>query len=222
MGDIVIGLSSFEVSDDGTTWTDLGKIKGGGVFRQTPSEVEIESDQEVDPEAIVTFGFRREIEVNLIDLKPENLALLFGRGSASTTVASDVTSSTSVPVASVNGFQVGDKILVDGTSVTITAIDESTNTLTVDTSVSALTGASVTLDLSGKVVLPNSATEGIIKKVRLTTLPISGYKFQITLDRARLKPEGEVSLNNEGNAIVKLSVVNLASTTAPKIEKIAA
>ena len=156
MADIAIALEKIEVSDDGSTWTDLGKTKGGAIFRQTPTEVEIESDQDVDPIAVLTTGLRREIEANLIDCNPSNLAFVFGG-----TVAGDV------------------------------------------------------------VTLPNTASEGVTKQVKLTTKAISGYKFEILIPKGRLKPEGEITINNEGNAVVKLSIVALADTQAPTISKVA-
>lgn len=78
MADLMFSISKVEVSDNGTTWTDLGATKGGGRFTQDIETVEIQSDQASDPEAIIPVRAPKTISLNLYDAKPENLALAFG------------------------------------------------------------------------------------------------------------------------------------------------
>lgn len=78
MADLMFNIEKIEVSDDGTTWTDLGATKGGGRITQDVQEVEIQSDQNADPEAIVAIRAPKTISVKLLNASPENLALAFG------------------------------------------------------------------------------------------------------------------------------------------------
>lgn len=136
--------------------TDLGKTKGGAIFRQNAAaEVEIDNDQDVEPEAIITTKLRREMEINLADCKVENLAMVF------------------------NGSVVG-----------------------------------------SEVSLPTSVSEGVVKAVKLKTKELNGSYYEILLPKARIRPEGEISINNDGNAVLTVSVTGLAHTSAPKITKV--
>lgn len=78
MPDFLFGIEKVEVSDDGTTWTDLGVTRGGARLTQDIEEIEIQSDQNADPEAVIVVRAPKTITINLLDAKPENLALAFG------------------------------------------------------------------------------------------------------------------------------------------------
>ena len=78
MANLMFNIAKIEVSDDGTTWQDLGATQGGGRITQDVQEVEIQSDQNADPEAIISIRAPKTISVNLLDASPENLALAFG------------------------------------------------------------------------------------------------------------------------------------------------
>lgn len=79
MADLIFSISKIEIADvGGNTWTDLGVTKGGGRFVQDIEEVEIQSDQNSDPEAVVSIRAPKTVSVNLLDAKPENIALAFG------------------------------------------------------------------------------------------------------------------------------------------------
>jgi len=157
MSDFILAVEKVEIGNVGSTPNvDLGKTKGGVIFRQNAAtEVEIDNDQDVEPEAIITTKLRREMEINLADCKLDNLALVL------------------------NGTVVG----------------------------SVLT-------------LPSEVSAGVTKAVKLTTKAISGVHYEILLPKARIKPEGEINVNNDGNAIVRLLLVNLAHTSAPKITRV--
>jgi hypothetical protein len=78
MPDLLFSVSKVEVSDDGVTWTDLGVTKGGARLTQDPENLEITSDQNADPEAVIPIRAVKTISLNLLDAKPENIALAFG------------------------------------------------------------------------------------------------------------------------------------------------
>jgi hypothetical protein len=44
--------------------------------------------------------------------------------------------------------------------------------------------------------------------------------YEVLLPKARIKPDGEITVNNDGNAVVKLLLVNLAHTSAPTITRV--
>ena len=157
MSDFILAVEKVEIGEVGSAPTiDLGKTKGGVVFRQNATqEVEIDNDQDVEPEDIITTKLRREMEVNLADCKVDNLALVF------------------------NGE-------VSGSEVT----------------------------------LPTEVNEGVKKSVKLTTKQLNGVHYEIMLPKARIRPEGEITINNEGNAVLRLMMVNLAHTDAPKITRV--
>lgn len=152
MSEFILAVDKVYFGDaGGTPANDLGKTKGGVIFRQNASsEVEIDNDQDVEPEAIITTKLRREMEINLADCALDNLELLF------------------------NGT-IGD------------APDD--NILT----------------------LPDEVDEGVTKSLKLVTKPLNGVKYEIELSRARIRPEGEINVNNDGNAVLTLVVVSLAS-----------
>lgn len=83
---IAFGVEKVEVSDNGTTWTDLGATKGGVELTQDPDELEITSDQNSDPEAVIVKSARKTLTINLLNATPENLALAFGGTVSSDTV----------------------------------------------------------------------------------------------------------------------------------------
>jgi hypothetical protein len=79
MSEFMFALEKVEIAEVGSTPNiDLGKTKGGATFRQTPTEVEIDNDQDLEPEEIITTKLRRELEINLADCKLANLQLAFG------------------------------------------------------------------------------------------------------------------------------------------------
>lgn len=157
MSDFILAVDKVEIADVGTAPNvDLGKTKGGVVFRQNAAqEVEIDNDQDVEPEAIITTKLRREMEINLSDCKLDNLALVFNG-----TVAGSVLS------------------------------------------------------------LPTEVSAGVTKAVKLTTKAIGGVYYEVLLPKARIKPDGEITVNNDGNAVVRLLLVNLAHTSAPTITRV--
>ena len=157
MSDFILAVEKIEIADVGSSPNiDLGKTKGGAVFRQNAAqEVEIDNDQDVEPEAIITTKLRREMEINLSDCKLDNLALVF------------------------NGT-VGGSILS----------------------------------------LPTTVSAGTTKAVKLTTKAIDGVYYEVLLQKARIRPEGEITINNDGNAVVRLLLVNLAHTTGPTITRV--
>lgn len=152
MSDFILALDKVEVGDVGTSPSvDLGKTKGGAIFRQNASqEIELDNDQDVEPEAIVTTKINREIEVNLADCSLENLELLF------------------------NG-----------------EIGEAPN--------------------DNVVTLPEEVQDGVIKAIRLTSKVLDGVNYKIELSKARIRPEGEVTVNNDGNAVLRLMITSVAS-----------
>jgi hypothetical protein len=152
MSEFILAVDKVYFGDaGGTPASDLGKTKGGVIFRQNASsEVEIDNDQDVEPEAIITTKLRREMEINLADCALDNLELLF------------------------NGT-IGE------------APDD--NILT----------------------LPDEVDEGVTKSLKLVTKTLNGIKYEIELSRARIRPEGEINVNNDGNAVLTLVVVSLAS-----------
>ena len=87
MADLVFSVNKVEVSDDGTTWTDLGVTKGGATFTQSTETLDINSDQNSDPEASIPVSAPKTVRLNLLDAKPSNLALAFG-GTVSTNTVS--------------------------------------------------------------------------------------------------------------------------------------
>lgn len=157
MSDFILAVDKVEIADVGSSPSiDLGKTKGGAIFRQNAAnEVEIDNDQDVEPEAIITTKLRREMELNLADCKLSNLALVF------------------------NGTVVG----------------------------SVLT-------------LPTEVNAGVTKAVKLTTKELGGVYYEILLPKARIRPEGEITINNDGNAVLTLALVNLAHTSAPTITRV--
>lgn len=78
MPSLLFGISKVEISEDGTTWTDLGITKGGVEFTQDIEEREIMSDQSTDPVAVITVRAPKSLTINLLDATPSNLALAFG------------------------------------------------------------------------------------------------------------------------------------------------
>jgi len=87
MADLVFSVNKVEVSDNGTNWTDLGVTKGGATFTQSTETLDINSDQYSDPEASIPVSAPKTVRLNLLDAKPDNLALAFG-GTASTNAVS--------------------------------------------------------------------------------------------------------------------------------------
>lgn len=152
MSEFILAVDKVYFGDaGGTPASDLGKTKGGVIFRQNASsEVEIDNDQDVEPEAIITTKLRREMEINLADCTLDNLELLF------------------------NG-----------------TIGEVPN--------------------ENILTLPDEVNEGVTKSLKLVTKTLNGIKYEIELSRARIRPEGEINVNNDGNAILTLVVVSLAS-----------
>jgi len=152
MSEFILAVDKVYFGDaGGTPSSDLGKTKGGVIFGQNASsEVEIDNDQDVEPEAIITTKLRREMEINLADCALDNLELLF------------------------NGT-IGE------------APDD--NILT----------------------LPDEVDEGVTKSLKLVTKTLNGIKYEIELSRARIRPEGEINVNNDGNAVLTLVAVSLAS-----------
>jgi hypothetical protein len=152
MSEFILAVDKVYFGDaGGTPANDLGKTKGGVIFRQNASsEVEIDNDQDVEPEAIITTKLRREMEINLADCTLDNLELLF------------------------NG-----------------TIGEVPN--------------------DNILTLPDEVDEGVTKSLKLVTKPLNGVKYEIELSRARIRPEGEINVNNDGNAVLTLVVVSLAS-----------
>jgi len=86
MPSLLFGISKVEISEDGTTWTDLGATKGGVEFTQDIEEREIMSDQSTDPVAVITTRAPKTLTINLLDATPNNLALAFGGTVSSNTV----------------------------------------------------------------------------------------------------------------------------------------
>jgi hypothetical protein len=152
MSEFILAVDKVYFGDaGGTPSTELGKTKGGVIFRQTtPTEVEIDNDQDVEPEMIISTKLRREMEINLADCSLDNLELLF------------------------NG--------------TIGEVPDD--------------------DI---LTLPDEVSEGVTKSLKLVTKTMNGVKYEIELSRARVRPEGEINVNNDGNAVVRLMVVSLAS-----------
>lgn len=152
MSEFILAVDKVYFGDaGGTPNNELGKTKGGVVFRQTtPTEVEIDNDQDVEPEMIISTKLRREMEINLADCALDNLELLF------------------------NG--------------TIGEVPDD--------------------DI---LTLPDEVSEGVTKSLKLVTKTLNGVKYEIELSRARIRPDGEIAANNDGNAVVKLMVVSLAS-----------
>ena len=152
MSEFILAVDKVYYGDaGGTPNNDLGKTKGGVIFRQTtPTEVEIDNDQDVEPEMIISTKLRREMEINLADCSLDNLELLF------------------------NG--------------TIGEVPDD--------------------DI---LTLPDEVSEGVTKSLKLVTKTMNGVKYEIELSRARIRPEGEINVNNDGNAVVRLMVVSLAS-----------
>ena len=152
MSEFILAVDKVYYGDaGGTPNNDLGKTKGGVIFRQTtPTEVEIDNDQDVEPEMIISTKLRREMEINLADCSLDNLELLF------------------------NG--------------TIGEVPDD--------------------DI---LTLPDEVSEGVTKSLKLVTKAMNGVKYEIELSRARIRPEGEINVNNDGNAVVRLMVVSLAS-----------
>ena len=152
MSEFILAVDKVYYGDaGGTPNNDLGKTKGGVIFRQTtPTEVEIDNDQDVEPEMIISTKLRREMEINLADCSLDNLELLFN---------------------GTIGEAPDDDILT----------------------------------------LPDEVSEGVTKSLKLVTKAMNGVKYEIELSRARIRPEGEINVNNDGNAVVRLMVVSLAS-----------
>ena len=152
MSEFILAVDKVYFGDaGGTPSSELGKTKGGVIFRQnTPTEVEIDNDQDVEPEMIISTKLRREMEINLADCALANLELLFN---------------------GTIGEAPDDDILT----------------------------------------LPDEVSEGVTKSLKLVTKTLSGVRYEIELSRARIRPEGEIAVNNDGNAIAKLMVVSLAS-----------
>lgn len=157
MSDFILAVDKVYVGTVGESpTTDLGKTKGGVVFRQNAAaEVEIDNDQDVEPEAIITTKLRREMEINLADCSVDNIELIF------------------------NGTKAG-----------------------------------------SVVTLPTEVSEGVVKAVKLVTKTLSGVHFEILLPKARIRPEGEITVNNDGNAVLRLMVQGLAHTSGPTITKV--
>jgi len=152
MSEFILAVDKVYFGDaGGTPNNELGKTKGGVIFRQTtPTEVEIDNDQDVEPEMIISTKLRREMEINLADCALANLELLF------------------------NG-----------------TIGEVPN--------------------DDILTLPDEVSEGVTKSLKLVTKTLNGVKYEIELSRARIRPEGEIAVNNDGNAVARLMVVSLAS-----------
>ena len=83
---IVFNVSKVEYRDSGTMkdavnasdWVDIGVTQGGVTMAFELNQLEIPSDQHMDPEAILGTSAPKTITYNLLDLKKENLALLLG------------------------------------------------------------------------------------------------------------------------------------------------
>lgn len=156
MSEFILATEKVEVGAIGETPSiDLGKTKGGIIFRQNAAtEVEIDNDQDVEPESIITSKIRRELEINLADCKLSNLEMLF-----------------------------------DG------EIQKAPN--------------------DNILNLPEEAKDGVVKSIKITSKTLDGIYYTITMDRARIRPEGEIAVNNDGNAVLTLNVVNLAASDIP-------
>jgi len=62
-------------------WTNaakLGKTQGGGSFTQEIEKIVVQSDQSADPEHIAIKRATKTLKLNLLEAKPDNLALAFG------------------------------------------------------------------------------------------------------------------------------------------------
>lgn len=151
MADLLFNVSKVEISEDGSTWTDLGVTQGGARFTQDITETEIESDQNTDPEAVITVKAPKTLTLNLLDAKPENLALAFG--------------------GTVNG---------------------------------------------DAVEIPKLVT-GVEKQIRITTQPVAGVSFEITIPRAKITGRSEINLTKDNAATLPLEVKVLAPTTGAPV-----
>jgi hypothetical protein len=110
MPDLLFSVSKVEVSNDGTTWTDLGVTRGGARLTQDVETIEITSDQNADPEAVVPVRAPKTITLNLLDAKPDNIALAFGGTVNGSTVEipavlSGVEKQVRITTKAVNGVQ---------------------------------------------------------------------------------------------------------------------
>lgn len=74
---LVFNVNKVEVSDDGTTWVDVGATKGGATFTQSINSVDIMDDQNSDPQASISVSAPKTVKLNLLDAKPSNIALAF-------------------------------------------------------------------------------------------------------------------------------------------------
>lgn len=86
MANIVFNVSKVEYRNSGTMkdavnasdWVDIGVTQGGVTLAFELNQLEIPSDQHMDPEAILATSAPKTITYNLLDLKKENLALVLG------------------------------------------------------------------------------------------------------------------------------------------------
>ena len=87
MADLVFSIKTVtigDVVDNITNWAsranirDIGVTQGGATITMEATNLEINSDQNMDPEATVLTGYPKTITVNALDLVPANLALAFG------------------------------------------------------------------------------------------------------------------------------------------------
>jgi|GEM_PF-2085369 len=95
MADLVFSIKTVtigDVVDNITNWAsrknvrDIGVTQGGATITMEATNLEINSDQNMDPEATVLTGYPKTITVNALDLVPANLALAFGGTVDGTTV----------------------------------------------------------------------------------------------------------------------------------------
>lgn len=101
MAAFLFNVAKVEVSDDGTTWTDLGATKGGVSLNQSVETVEIYSDQSADPVEILVKKAPKNLNLNLLDASPSNLALAFGG-----TVAGSVVSIPKLPTGATKQIKI--------------------------------------------------------------------------------------------------------------------
>lgn len=87
LASLVFNVNKVEVSDDGTTWVDVGATKGGATFTQGIETLDINDDQNSDPQASIPMSAPKTVKLNLLDAKPSNIALAFNGTVASNTVS---------------------------------------------------------------------------------------------------------------------------------------
>lgn len=109
MANIVFNVSKVEYRNSGTMkdavnasdWVDIGVTQGGVTLAFELNQLEIPSDQHMDPEAILSTSAPKTITYNLLDLKKENLALILGG-----TVDGSAVNIATAPIMTNKGFRI--------------------------------------------------------------------------------------------------------------------